>query len=149
LLSTKPKRFRVSLRDDITGEFNYIIVVDVMYLSEYPVLHCVDVSTGFQSGMFLPDMSANTAWRALRRCWIDVYSGPPDRIVVDKGSNLAAASFHREAGKLSIKVRVARKTCRGYSIARVSQWCGVTSILLFAIFFCSKIPLPFYSPVAF
>jgi hypothetical protein len=47
LLSTKPKRFRVSLRDDITGEFNYIIMVDVMYLSEDPVLHCVDVGTGF------------------------------------------------------------------------------------------------------
>lgn len=105
LLSAKPKRFLVSLRDEITGEFNHTVMVDVVFLPDGPALHVVDVGTSFQSAIFLSDMSAHTAWRALRRCWIDVYSGPPHWTVVDKGSNFSAAHFHREAGKLGITVR--------------------------------------------
>jgi hypothetical protein len=50
-------------------------------------------------------MGAHTAWRAFRRCWVDVYSGPPEWVVVDKGSNFAAAAFHNEAGRIGITVR--------------------------------------------
>jgi hypothetical protein len=105
LLSAEPKLFRVSLRDDITGEFNHVVMVDVLFLPYGPVLHVVCAGTRLQGAIFLPYMAAETAWRALRRCWIDLFSGPSDYAVVDKGTNLAASLFHREAGQLGKIVR--------------------------------------------
>jgi hypothetical protein len=68
LLQAKPKRFRVLLREDVSGEFNLVVTVDVSFLPDGPALPCVDGGTTFQSAIILPDMGAHTAWRALRRC---------------------------------------------------------------------------------
>jgi hypothetical protein len=65
-------------------------MVDVLFLPNGPVLYVVCAGASFQGAIFLPDMAAETAWRALRRCWIDLFSGPPDYAVVDKGTNFAA-----------------------------------------------------------
>jgi len=43
-----PGRFRFTLRDDVN--FNYNIIVDVMYISGAPLLHIVDEGTRFQAG---------------------------------------------------------------------------------------------------
>jgi hypothetical protein len=44
-------RFRFILRDDV--EFNYSIIVDVMYISGNPILHIIDEATRFQAGRWL------------------------------------------------------------------------------------------------
>jgi hypothetical protein len=44
-------RFRFTLWDDV--EFNYCIIVDIMYISGSPLLHVVDKGTRFQAGRWL------------------------------------------------------------------------------------------------
>ncbi|KAM4067661.1 transposase [Hirsutella rhossiliensis] len=69
--SQAPRRFKFTLKDD--QEFNYEIIVDVMYLGspQRPVLHVVDAATAFQGARFLPSMSAKDTWETLRTAWID------------------------------------------------------------------------------
>jgi hypothetical protein len=45
LKGATPRRFKFNLRDD--HDFNYKIIVDVMYLNSKPVLHVVDSGTSF------------------------------------------------------------------------------------------------------
>src|SRR5271156_2353543 len=73
-----PGRFRFILRDDV--DFNYCIIVDIMYISGSPLLHVVDEGTRFQAGRWLENISAKHTWDVLRMCWIDTYLGPPDLI---------------------------------------------------------------------
>jgi hypothetical protein len=70
-------RFRFTLHDDY--EFNYEIIVNIMYLEgNRPTLHVVDAATSFNAVRFLKDITTRQVWEALRLCWIDVYQGPPD-----------------------------------------------------------------------
>jgi hypothetical protein len=55
-----PGRFRFTLRDDI--DFNYSIVVDIMYIDGAPLLHIVDKGTRFQAGRWLQNISAKHTW---------------------------------------------------------------------------------------
>ncbi|KIM93291.1 hypothetical protein OIDMADRAFT_138097 [Oidiodendron maius Zn] len=87
-----PGRFKFTLKDD--HEFNWSIIVDVVYIDDKPVLHVVDEATSFQAARFLPDMSAKAAWDTLRLCWIDTYQGPPDNIVTDAGKNKYLSSIN-------------------------------------------------------
>ncbi|KAI0994393.1 hypothetical protein K3495_g13789 [Podosphaera aphanis] len=98
--SQSPRRFKFTLREDC--EFNYEIMVDVMYLSNRPVLHVVDVATAFQAGKFLSSLSAKETWEALRFLWIDTYQGPPDIVTHDAGTNFASHEFRNEAKMMGI-----------------------------------------------
>lgn len=101
--SKAPGRFKFTLKDDY--EFNCRIIVDVMYINGKPVLHVVDEATAFQAAKFLTDMSAKTAWEALRACWIDVYQGPPDMIINDAGTNFASEEFRHYAATMNIDIK--------------------------------------------
>ena len=98
-----PGRFKFTLKDDY--DFNFSIIIDVMYLNGKPVLQVVDSSTSFQAARFLKDMSAKNAWDTLRLCWIDVYLGPPDQIVHDAGKNFSSAEFRQQAKAMAIEVK--------------------------------------------
>ncbi|EED11958.1 hypothetical protein TSTA_000360 [Talaromyces stipitatus ATCC 10500] len=52
-----PRRFKFTLTDD--QEFNFKIVVDVMYLDGEPVLHVVDSATSFQAAKFLKSLTVS------------------------------------------------------------------------------------------
>ncbi|SLM40545.1 hypothetical protein SS1G_12712 [Lasallia pustulata] len=73
-----PGRFKFTLQDDVN--FNYSIIVDIMYIDNSPILHIVDEATRFQAAKWLLNISAKHTWDILRLCWIDVYIGPPDYI---------------------------------------------------------------------
>lgn len=98
-----PGRFKFTLKDDC--EFNYSVVIDVLYIDRKPVLQVVDEGTAFQAARFLKDMSARTAWDTLRACWIDTYLGPPDRVVHDAGKNFASVEFKQLARSMAIEIR--------------------------------------------
>ena len=51
-------RFKFTLKDD--HEFNYLVIINVMYLNGKPVLQVVDSTTVFEAARFLKDMSART-----------------------------------------------------------------------------------------
>jgi hypothetical protein len=98
-----PGRFKFTLKDDY--EFNYSVIIDVLYLDGRPVLQVVDSSTSFQAARFLKDMSAKNAWDTLRMCWIDTYQGPPEYIVHDAGKNFSSTEFRQHAGSMAIEVK--------------------------------------------
>jgi hypothetical protein len=52
-------RFKFILKDN--HKFNYLIIINVMYLDRKPVLQVVDFATAFKAARFLKDMLACTA----------------------------------------------------------------------------------------
>jgi hypothetical protein len=90
-----PGRFRFTLREDV--DFNYCIIVDIMYIDGAPVLHIVDKGTRFQAGRWFSNISAKHTWDTLRACWIDTYLGPPDMITYDAGKNFISKEFKQYA----------------------------------------------------
>jgi len=101
--SKSPGRFRFTLRDDV--EFNYCIIVDIMYISGSPLLHVVDEGTRFQAGRWLQNISAKHTWEVLRMCWIDTYLGPPDLITSDAGKNFVSKEFKEYANTIGIRTK--------------------------------------------
>jgi hypothetical protein len=101
--SKSPGRFKFTLKDD--HEFNYSVVVDILYLEGKPVLQVVDSATSFGAARFLKDMSARNAWDTLRACWIDTYQGPPEYVVHDAGKNFTSMEFKQLALSMSIEVK--------------------------------------------
>ena len=59
-----PGRFKFTLKDDF--EFNYLIVIDVVYLKGDLVLQVVDLAIAFQVARFLEDMLAAKTFKALK-----------------------------------------------------------------------------------
>ncbi|KAJ6050709.1 uncharacterized protein N7446_010818 [Penicillium canescens] len=100
-----PGRFKFTLKDDY--EFNYSVIVDILYIEGKPVLQVVDAATSFSAARFLRDMSARNAWDTLRACWIDTYQGPPDYVVHDAGKNFTSTEFKQLASSMSIKIKEA------------------------------------------
>ena len=110
-----PGRFNFTIKDDI--DFNYNIIVDILYIESKPVLHIVDEATRFQAGRWLKDISARHVWNQLRACWIDTYLGPPDLISADAGKQFIAREFKQYAGNMGIIVETA-------NISRLPQYAG-------------------------
>lgn len=99
-----PKRFKFTLRDD-SIDFNHSISVDIMYINGNPVLHVIDEATRFQAARWLPNISSQATWDALRLCWIDIYVGPPDQITHDAGSNFTSQEFRQNATTMAIETK--------------------------------------------
>ncbi|KAI0991605.1 hypothetical protein K3495_g16582, partial [Podosphaera aphanis] len=105
LNANKPLRFKFALRKD--NEFNHTIYVDVVYLEDGPCMHVIDAATAFTAAEWLTGIDkegAEEAWNAIRRCWIDIYIGPPEHIVHDAGKNFASSGFRRNAFEYKIEV---------------------------------------------
>ena len=51
-------RFKFTLKDNY--EFNYIVIINIIYLDSKPVLQVVDFLILFQAAKFLKDMSIKT-----------------------------------------------------------------------------------------
>jgi len=47
------------LKDDY--EFNYLVIINVIYLDRKPILQIIDFITTFKAARFLKNMSAHTA----------------------------------------------------------------------------------------
>ena len=65
--------------------------MDIMYLDSKPkskpVLHIVDEGTKFSAAVILPDISTSTVWETILTCWANIYTGLPNRVLVDQGTN--------------------------------------------------------------
>lgn len=97
----KPQRFKFTLRNDSIS-FNHSIHCDVLIIAKTPVLHVVDESTRFRAANQLAKMTEEEPWKELKRCWINVYLGPPDIITHDAGSNFVARFFQQKTDLLHI-----------------------------------------------
>lgn len=92
-IQNAPHRFRVSFGTP-DARFNERIMVDVMTIDGKKVLHVVDEGTRFSAARFLDDESTATVWKTLIECWVAIYTGLPNRIIVDQGSNFGPSFIH-------------------------------------------------------
>lgn len=106
-----PKRFKLSARVDEELRYSHEIQVDVMYISQKPVLHVVCSHAKFQAASFLTNVSTKTIWNTLKRIWMHTFTGPPDVVRVDQGSSFVSKEFHDEAEFMGIKVEEAPIEC--------------------------------------
>lgn len=51
------------MKDDYN--FNYEIIINILYLNGKPVLHIINAAILFQAVRFLPDVSVKTIWETL------------------------------------------------------------------------------------
>ncbi len=87
------ERFKFTLRDDVN--FNYSVIVDVMYVENSLILHVIDEATRFQAAKWLQNISAKHIWEMLRLCWIDVYLSSSDHILHDADKNFVSRKFRQ------------------------------------------------------
>ncbi len=87
------EQFKFTLKDEIN--FNYSIIVDVMYIENHLILHVVDDVTRFQIVKWLQNISVKHIWEMLRLCWIDVYLSSSDHILTDADKNFASREFRQ------------------------------------------------------
>ncbi|KHJ32289.1 hypothetical protein EV44_g3486 [Erysiphe necator] len=98
-----PGRFRFNIKDEIN--FNYTIVIDIMYIEGKEMLHVIDEATRFQAAKWLDNVTSKHVWDALRQCWIDTYVGPPDYILHDAGKTFVSREFVQNASAISTSTK--------------------------------------------
>jgi hypothetical protein len=57
-------RFRFTIRDDVN--FNYRLIINVIYINSKPVLYVVNEAILFQIAKFLANMQTRTIWNILK-----------------------------------------------------------------------------------
>jgi hypothetical protein len=58
LYTKSPGRFKFTLKEDI--DFNYLVIINILYLNRKPVLQAVDKAIVFNAAWFLKDVLAKT-----------------------------------------------------------------------------------------
>ena len=99
-----PGRFNFNIKEDDIN-FNFNVIVDILYIQGKTVLHLVDEATRFQAGRWLKDISARHVWDQLRTCWIDTYHGPPDIISSDAGKQFTSREFKQYVANMGIVIK--------------------------------------------
>ena len=90
-----PTRFRVTLGSE-NVRFNERIMMDIMYIGHSPVLHIGDEETKFSAAAFLPSAGTDDIWKTFLLNWSTIYTGMPNRMIIDQGSALGRSSVFAE-----------------------------------------------------
>ena len=96
-------RFSFIIKNDV--DFNYNIIVNILYINSKSILHIVDNAIRFQIGRWLKEVFAKHVWNQLRYCWIDTYFGLFDFIFMNAGKQFAAKEFKQYAANMRIIVK--------------------------------------------
>jgi hypothetical protein len=98
------KRFKFILRDDVN--FNFSIIVNIMYIENNLILHVIDEATRFQAARWWQNISAKHIWKMLRLCWVDVYLNSSDHILHDADKNFVSRKFRQFVISMTIITKV-------------------------------------------
>jgi hypothetical protein len=98
------ERFKFILRNDDVN-FNYSIIIDIMYVDNNFILHVVDETTRFQVAKWLRNISVKHTWEMLRLCWIDVYLSSSNHILHDTDKNFASREFRQFVISMTIIIK--------------------------------------------
>ena len=91
------------LKDDI--DFNYEIVINIMYINSKPILYIIDTATAFQAARFLKDIILKCVWDTLCLCQINTYFSLPNTTVINAGKQLTSSKFKQNAKAMTIEVK--------------------------------------------
>lgn len=65
--------------------------MDIFYISinksKHSLLHIIDEGTYFRGATKPRKVDTNSIWHALIKCWASIYTGLPNRTIVDQGSS--------------------------------------------------------------
>jgi hypothetical protein len=103
--------------------FNYRLVVNVIYIDGKPIFYAVNETTSFQAARFLTNLQAKTTWDTLRAIWVDTYAGSPDVIVTNAGKSFVGAEFVANARIMAIEVEEVPVEAHN-SIGKVERYHG-------------------------
>ena len=118
----KPKRFKLTTgAEDL--RFNHVVAADIMFIGGKPLLHVVDEATHFTSACWLRKSTSKEVWKALLRCWSNIYMGPPDFLRVDQGTNFISEEFKELADTSGITLLEAPIECPS-SLSHVERYHG-------------------------
>lgn len=118
-ISAAPQRFRVAIGSEHV-QLNERILLDLMYIEGKPVLHIIDESTKFSAARFIPNKKVDTIWKTLIKCWVSIYTGMPNRMLVDRGSEFGnlfinlAAENNIKVDKTGIEAHSSLGICERY-----------------------------------
>jgi hypothetical protein len=85
------KRFKFTLRDNVN--FNFSIIMNVMYIENNLILYVSDEVTRFQAAKWLQNINVKHTWKMLRLCWINVYLNSSNHILHDADKNFVNRKF--------------------------------------------------------
>jgi hypothetical protein len=99
------ERFNFSIKDS-DSEFNFNILVNILYIDSKLVLHLVNETTRFQVDRWLKDISTRHVWDQFRTCWIDTYLRSSDVIITDSDKQFVFREFKDYADNMRIIVKI-------------------------------------------
>lgn len=102
--SKAPVRFRVSIPSDMF-EFNREVIVDLFTINKRTAISFVDRDTRFSVCRFMPannEVKAKDVWRMLLTAWVFPYSGYPDTLRHDRGTQFIASELQVVAAEAGI-----------------------------------------------
>ena len=127
--------FMFILKDDL--DFNYNVIIDIIYIRGKRVFYLVDEVTHFQVGQWLINISAQHIWDQLRLCWIDTYLEAPDLITADASKQFMAQKFRQYVANMRIIIKNAPVKAH-HSIDMVKRYHGPLRRVYF--FITTEIP---------
>lgn len=80
---------------------------DIVKLIHRNVFHYIYVGTRLQGRSFMQRMVAMNTSRKLRKCWAEVFSGAPDYIFTDAGTNFNLLQSNVRAKEMGTIVSIA------------------------------------------
>eukprot|EP00971_Amphidinium_carterae_P342128 6481320-Amphidinium_carterae.1 len=89
--------------NNITTMFNECVQVDLLFLAEGTVLHCVDTTIKWSVAAFIKDRSTEEVLRTLTHIWLRQY-GPPATIVSDQEGALSGDAARLWASRWGLVV---------------------------------------------
>ena len=102
-------RFKFTLKDNY--EFNYLVIINVIYLNGKPVLQVINSATVFRAARFLKDISVCIVWDTLYTYQINIYLSPPDIVIYNTRKNFISTKFKQLINLMAIKIK--KNTSRG------------------------------------
>jgi hypothetical protein len=97
------ERFKFILKNDVN--FNYSIIVDIMYIENHLILHVMNEIIKFQAAKWLQNIFARHIWNMLCLCWIDVFLSFSDHILIDVDKNFASRKFRQYVISMTIIIK--------------------------------------------
>lgn len=100
--------------------------MDIMFLGSQktPILHIVDEGTRFSVAVLMSKGASNQQiWEAFLKSWATVYTGLPNRILVDEGTNFGDSFLHL--------ARAANESSNRQASRLIPALVGVSAIMLF------------------
>ena len=98
-----PGRFKFTLKDNY--KFNYLVIINIIYLNRKPILQVINSIIAFKAARFLKDILAYTAQDTLYIYQINTYLGPLDMVIYNTKKNFISIEFKQLANLIVIKIK--------------------------------------------